>query len=294
VDIDFTNIDILSAEDDHLLQISFRRAESQIAFHSCPVSALGKRKLNPDPSESIPPGSECIPLQGVFSRTDVTIAIRLEANYYQVYVDDSIIHTYKKRILKDAQKVFYSANSEAIFTNPIGVVVLPPKDPSAIRIKPAVSYEEAYFTLTPKDVAKESETEPFDYVIIGSGIGGGMLAADLLDKNNRVSSSFSSQATTYIARSTWNKSAAHALAEDKVKRTKRVLVVERGNLLFPTHSLNMPRPTSRGTYGQMNDLFYNAFKQNWEMDDDTRKIWKGGPVYCLGGRSTVWGLFSPR
>ncbi|KAF5536591.1 FAD NAD(P)-binding domain-containing protein [Fusarium napiforme] len=56
----------------------------------------------------------------------------------------------------------------------------------------------------------------------------------------------------------------------------------------------MPRPTSRGTYGQMNDLFYNHFKENWEMDDKTRGIWKGGPVYCLGGRSTVWGLFSPR
>ncbi|KAK3307668.1 FAD/NAD(P)-binding domain-containing protein [Chaetomium strumarium] len=121
-----------------------------------------------------------------------------------------------------------------------------------------------------------------------------MLAADLLDKNRRVSAGFSSQATTYVARSIFNLEAANALVEESDKRTKRILVVERGNLLFPTHSLNMPRPTSRGNYGQMNDLFYNHFKQNWEMDDDTRKIWKGGPVYCLGCRSTVWGLFSPR
>ncbi|KAF7340711.1 FAD/NAD(P)-binding domain-containing protein [Mycena sanguinolenta] len=30
------------------------------------------------------------------------------------------------------------------------------------------------------------------------------------------------------------------------------------------------------------------------MDEETAKIWKGGAVYCLGGRSTVWSLFSPR
>ncbi|RYP44511.1 hypothetical protein DL768_009032 [Monosporascus sp. mg162] len=258
--IDNTSVNVLSAEDDTLLHVSFRRAENQIVFNSMKTGdAWGNE--------------ERVSLQGVFNKTDVTIAIRLEANCYQV------------------------CNSQSVFTNPIGVVVATPEETTPIKRIPAVSYEKAYFTLTAEEVAKKSEDQPFDYVIIGSGIGGGILAADLLDKNKRVSASksdFSAQSTSHIARSIFDPSSAHALAKDPDDRTKRILVIERGNLLFPTHSLNMPRPTNRGTYGQMNDLFYNHFKYDWEMNDETRKIWKGGPVYCLGGRSTVWGLFAPR
>lgn len=32
----------------------------------------------------------------------------------------------------------------------------------------------------------------------------------------------------------------------------------------------------------------------WEVSEETEKIWKGGPIYCLGGRSAVWSLFSTR
>ncbi|KAM0541825.1 hypothetical protein ACHAPJ_013074 [Fusarium lateritium] len=277
--IDNTNVNIRSAQDDILLHISFRRAVNQIVFNSKPSGGNWGEE-------------ERVSLMGVFSRTDVTISIRLESDTYEVYVDDSIIKTYKKRIIKDAQKVSYETNSKSVFTDPIGVVVQTPQQASANRAVPASSYEKAYFNLNPKDVAKESKDNPFDYIIIGTGIGGGMLATNLLDKNNRMSASFSTQSATHMARSFFNTS--QEITDDLKNRTKRILVVERGNLLFPTHSLNMPRPTRRGTYGQMNDLFYNHFKHYWEMDDETRKIWKGGPVYCLGGRSTVWGLFSPR
>ncbi|KAF4971520.1 hypothetical protein FZEAL_9835 [Fusarium zealandicum] len=282
VNIDNTSLNIHSAKSDQLLHISFRRVENQIVFNS-------------KPSGSNWGTEERVSLQGVFSKTDATIGVRLEDEFYHIYIDDFIIHTYKKRIIKDAQNISYRTASESLFTNPIEVEVQTPQQASTTKRLPATSYEGAYFPLIPKDIAKESETDPFDYVIIGSGIGGGMLATDLLDKNHRislVSSTFSPQATS-AGLSTFNFNTARAATEDTVQRTKRILVVERGNLLFPTHSLNMPRPTSRGTYGQMNDLFYNHFKQDWEMDDETRKIWKGGPVYCLGGRSTVWGLFSP-
>jgi hypothetical protein len=282
--IDNTNVSIHSTDDDTLLHLSFSRAENQIVFSS--------KKTGGDWGDE-----ERVSLQGVFNKIDVTIAIRLEVDCYQVYVNDCIIHTYTKRIIKDARSVSYDCNSHSVFTNPIGVVVATPEKPRPIKSVPAPSYEKAYFTLTAEEVAKESEAEPFDYVIIGSGIGGGILAADLLDKNERVStgnSDFGAQSTSHIARSTWNRSAVQASAKDPDDRTKKILVIERGNLLFPTHSLNMPRPTNRGTYGQMNDLFYNHFKNDWEMDDRTRKIWKGGPMYCLGGRSTVWGLFAPR
>jgi hypothetical protein len=282
--IDNTNINILSADGDYLVHISFRRAEDQIVFNSHEAGS--------------PWGDEeHVSLAGVFNKTDVTIAIRLEDTLYQVYVNDSIVHTYNKRIIKDAQAVSYEANSEPVFTNPIGVSVATPEDTSQIKRVPATSYEKAYFNLTAEDVAAQSEAEPFDYVIVGSGIGGGILAADLLDKNKLVSTSVSitsAQSASHFARSIWNISAVQALAKDPEIRSKRILVIERGNLLFNTHSLNMPRPTNRGTYGQMNDLFYNHFKHDWDMSDATRKIWKGGPVYCLGGRSAVWGLFSPR
>ncbi|KAF5681253.1 FAD NAD(P)-binding domain-containing protein [Fusarium heterosporum] len=285
VEIDNTSINVLSSEDDVLLHISFRRAENQIVFNSR-LRNYGWGK------------EERVSFQGVLSKTDATVAVRLETNSYTIYIDDSIIHTYSKRILKDAQRISYQTARESLFTNPIGVV-FQTKEQAAddeYKKKPATSYQDAYFPLTPEGMAKESEAEPFDYVIVGSGIGGGILATDLLDKNHlmsRVSASFSAQATK-VARSTWSLGAPPVSTDDKKDRTKRILVIERGNLLFPTHSLNMPRPTNRGTYGQMNDLFYNHFKQDWEMDDKTRKIWKGGPVYCLGGRSTVWGLFSPR
>ncbi|KAH8802473.1 FAD/NAD(P)-binding domain-containing protein [Xylogone sp. PMI_703] len=284
VSIDRTTVNVLSAREDVLLSVSFSRAENHIEFNSREIGQLWGR-------------DERVTLQGVFNKTDVTIAIRLEANCYQIYVNDCIIHTYRKRIFKDAQAVSYSTNGQGIFTNPISVLVNPPAKPTSVQRTPATSYEKAYFTLTAEEVAKVSEDEPFDYVIIGSGIGGGILAADLLSKNKRLSASrsnFSTSSTSHCASSIWDPSSAYASANDPDDRTKRILVIERGNLLFPTHSLNMPRPTDRGTYGQMNDLFYNHFKHDWEMDDYTRKIWKGGPVYCLGGRSTVWGLFSPR
>lgn len=280
--IDNTSVNVRSAEHDILLHVSFRRAENQIVFNSRETNG------NWGPEERVS-------LQGVFNKTDVTIAIRLENDRYEVLINDSIIHTYKKRIIKDARAVSYECNSQSVFADPIGVLVLSPESP--IKRTPAVSYEKAYFPLTAGGVAEKSEDEPFDYVIIGSGIGGGILAADLLEKNRLVSASssnFSAQPTSRIVRSIFDPSSARALAKDPDNRVKRILVIERGHLVFPTHSLNMARPTNRGTYGQMNDLFYNHFKQDWEMTDETRKIWKGGPVYCLGGRSTVWGLFCPR
>ncbi|KAH6843433.1 hypothetical protein B0I37DRAFT_418534 [Chaetomium sp. MPI-CAGE-AT-0009] len=284
VAIDNTSVNVLSAEDDNLLHVSFRRAENQIVFNSHEAGG----PWGPE---------ERVSLQGVFNKTDVTIAIRLEKDRYEVLINDSIIHTYKKRIIKDARSVSYECNSQSVFEDPIGVIVVTPESNIKTTTAPARNYEDGYFTLTAKGVAETSEKEPFDYVIIGSGIGGGILATDLLDKNRRVSASnsnFTAQSTSHIARSIFDPSSARALARDPDKRTKRILVIERGNLVFPTHSLNMARPTNRGTYGQMNDLFYNHFKQTWDMTDDTRRIWKGGPVYCLGGRSTVWGLFCPR
>jgi hypothetical protein len=279
--IDNTSVNLLSAEGHELLHVSVRRAENQLCFNARMAnSAWGKE--------------ERVPLYGVFQQTDTTISVRIDKDAYVVLIDGKIRHTFTKRIDKEVKGVIYRCDNTSVFANPINVSVVLPGAPKPPLTVPASSYQEKYFPLTAAGVAVDSEAEPFDYVIIGSGIGGGILAADLHDKNKRMMTShsdFGANSTSNEA-SMWNRSMQLAVGKDD--RTKRILVIERGNLLFNTHSLNMPRPTSRGGKGQMNDVFFHDFKHEWDMDQATRDIWEGGAVYCLGGRSSVWGLFCPR
>ena len=110
-------------------------------------------------------------------------------------------------------------------------------------------------------VCELSKNGYFDYVIVGSGLAGGVLARKLTLKK------------------------------------KKVLLIEKGGLKFSTHCLNTSRLhwQKGGVQGpsQDNDVVYNAVKAkvNTTADSDP---YAGGPVYCLGGRSNVWGLFCPR
>ncbi|KAF7340703.1 FAD/NAD(P)-binding domain-containing protein [Mycena sanguinolenta] len=264
--IDNTSVNLLSADDDFLLHLSVRSAENAIVFNSRPSG-------NPWGAE------ERIPLHGVFERTDATITIRLRSQSWVILVDGIPIASYNLRIKKPAISASYSGNDKdaLVFSNPLLVTV----------------GHTGEFVQT---VAAESMAEPFDYVIVGSGIGGGVLATDLHEKNKRLGSS-NSNFTSKAAGASFSRVPSvggTGTVETSDGKAKRILVIERGGLLFNTHSLNVPRPSSRGTYGQMNDLFYNHFKVQFDMDEETAKIWKGRAVYCLGGRSTVWGLFSPR
>ncbi|KZT38697.1 FAD/NAD(P)-binding domain-containing protein [Sistotremastrum suecicum HHB10207 ss-3] len=141
---------------------------------------------------------------------------------------------------------------------------------------PPSSFEKAYFTYTADKASKESAAKPFDIAIIGSGIGGGVVAAALQE--------------TIM----WNSK------NKKDGEAPRILLIERGGLLFHSHCLNAARPTKRGGYGQHNNAFYNRFKSVFKINDLTELTeksgtdWRGGPLYCLGGRSPVWGLFIPR
>eukprot|EP00026_Physarum_polycephalum_P000521 Phypoly_transcript_00522.p1 GENE.Phypoly_transcript_00522~~Phypoly_transcript_00522.p1 ORF type:complete len:633 (+),score=108.30 Phypoly_transcript_00522:1584-3482(+) len=117
------------------------------------------------------------------------------------------------------------------------------------------------FDADPSRIAQKSEQDPFDVIVVGSGMGGGVLA--------------------------------HRLAESK----QRVLLLERGDLLFTTHALNTTRPhadlcTKTGPT-QDNDIVYGLLKEKVRLTDNSDK-WSGGPVYCLGGRSNAWGLYIPR
>ncbi|WKT54190.1 FAD/NAD(P)-binding domain superfamily [Fusarium oxysporum f. sp. vasinfectum] len=105
----------------------------------------------------------------------------------------------------------------------------------------------------------------YDYIIVGSGIGGGILA--------------------------------RTLALESPESKSRVLLIEKGDLTFHTHCLNGSRPHWQrgGTKGpsQDNDVIYQDVKKRVSTTPDSDP-YAGGPVYCLGGRSTVWGLFAPK
>lgn len=110
-------------------------------------------------------------------------------------------------------------------------------------------------------VSELSRNGNYDFIIVGSGLAGGILARSLIQKKYRI------------------------------------LLIEKGNVKFSTHCLNLSRPHWQigGTEGpsQDNDVVYAADKQK-VLTAEGSDSYVGGPVYCLGGRSNVWGLYSPR
>lgn len=117
---------------------------------------------------------------------------------------------------------------------------------------------------------EEALKHEYDIIIIGTGIGGGIVAGDLFDTNSMLGDN-----------------------------AKSVLVIEKGGLTFHSHCLNAARPSGLNQdRGQQNDTFFSKFRDNYtfskDMSDDQLKDWRGGPMFTLGGRSAAWGLFVPR
>ena len=125
------------------------------------------------------------------------------------------------------------------------------------------TFEQLWFQLTPEKAA----TESYDIIVIGTGMGGGVVAGDLFDTNSKLGTS-----------------------------AKSVLVIEKGGLAFHSHCLNAARPSGFGEdRGQQNDTFFALFKEDYQFaDKEQAKEWKGGPMFNLGGRGAAWGLFVPR
>lgn len=97
----------------------------------------------------------------------------------------------------------------------------------------------------------------FDVIVIGSGIGGGILAEQLSD-----------------------------LGVD-------VLVLEAGSYLFPTHVANLPRQHKVGQFDKHVWGLFDEFKiQNYVKPNDSQ--YKGAQAFNLGGRSVFWGGLIPR
>ena len=125
------------------------------------------------------------------------------------------------------------------------------------------TFEAQWFQLTPERAA----TQKYDIIVIGTGMGGGVVAGDLFDTNSRLG-----------------------------EKAKSVLVIEKGGLTFHSHCLNAARPSGYGEdRGQQNDTFFALFKKNYKFKDPKQDAeWKGGPMFNVGGRGAAWGLFCPR
>lgn len=104
-----------------------------------------------------------------------------------------------------------------------------------------------------------SKLNIYDYIIVGSGFGGG------------------------------------PLAEELARRQKNVLLLERGGVIFSTHVLNTSRPFfGRGASNspEGNESVYDTVKAKVQCTEGSDG-YIGGPIYCIGGRSNVWGTWAP-
>ena len=115
------------------------------------------------------------------------------------------------------------------------------------------TFEAQWFQLTPEKAA----TETYDIIVIGTGMGGGVVAGDLFDTNSRLG-----------------------------KNAKSVLVIEKGGLVFHSHCLNAARPSGFGEdWGQQNDKFFTLFKDDYKFKDPNQsELWVGGSMFNIGGR----------
>ncbi|MDX2244132.1 MAG: GMC oxidoreductase [Leptolyngbyaceae cyanobacterium bins.302] len=102
-----------------------------------------------------------------------------------------------------------------------------------------------------------NENQLFDVIIIGSGVGGGVLADQCSDQG------------------------------------LNVLVLEAGSYLFPTHVANLPRQHQIGQFSKHVWGLYDEFKVNNYINTPNSNF-NGGQAFNLGGRSIFWGGLIPR
>ncbi|MFI9815925.1 GMC oxidoreductase [Saccharothrix variisporea] len=129
--------------------------------------------------------------------------------------------------------------------------------------------DEVAFTPLPAVVVENGEVQQrffrpdhdgqrvYDVIVVGSGIGGGLLADQLSDAG------------------------------------ADVLVLEAGSLLFPTHVANLPRRLRVGKFDKhVWGLFQDFGVRNYANVDGSD--FRGAQAFNLGGRSVFWGGLIPR
>ena len=102
-----------------------------------------------------------------------------------------------------------------------------------------------------------NEAHEYAVIVVGSGVGGGMVADQLSD-----------------------------LGAD-------VLVLEAGSALFVTHTANLPRQHQLGKFDKHLWALFDEYRVvNYENAADSK--YQGAQAFNLGGRSVFWGGFIPR
>lgn len=103
--------------------------------------------------------------------------------------------------------------------------------------------------------------EHYDVIVVGSGVGGGILAEQLVD----------------------------------LKAGQTVLVLELGSYLFPSHVSNLPRQHILGAQviKHVWQLFFSGNFRSTPYVNEADSLYRGGLGYNLGGRSIFWGGFAP-
>ncbi len=144
--------------------------------------------------------------------------------------------------------LFVQASAGAVFTFTDAQVGFPPYDQLIVE---AGRVQQMFFpTVLPGE-------KIYDVIVVGSGMGGGILADQLSD-----------------------------LGVD-------TLVLEAGSYLFPTHVANLPRQHRIGQFDKHVWGLYDEFKVvNYENTPGS--VFGGGQAFNLGGRSVFWGGFAPR
>ena len=100
--------------------------------------------------------------------------------------------------------------------------------------------------------SNRDESKTYDVIVVGSGMGGGTIAAALADES------------------------------------KSVLVLEAGSLLFPTHVGNLPRRLLIGKFQKHVWSLWERFSVK-NYNNLPGSVYQGGQGFNLGGRSIFWG-----
>jgi len=138
-------------------------------------------------------------------------------------------------------------------------VPIPPSTPFTFDVTGRYTGNTLGEALDSMNPALHDDARPFDYIVIGGGSFGAVLASHLLSRD-----------TTH----------AH-----------RILVLEGGPLVFDEHVQNLPPAFPLPPKGAPGTIW----GQPWD-GDPTAQPWNQdfpGLAYCLGGRSTLWGGWSP-